>query len=75
MHVLRSTTSLQMWSLSEPAGLSGEDSLLFLCCLEHILKSVHKMDVPQLTEGSRCTLGVTLIPGGCSTARNPEGAH
>lgn len=28
MHVLRSAT-LQMWSLSESAGLSGEDALLF----------------------------------------------
>lgn len=51
MHVLRSTVSLQMWSLSEPAGLSGEDSHFFLCCLEHILKSVHNMDVSELTEG------------------------
>lgn len=44
MHVLRSSTSLQMWALSEPAGLSGEDSLLFLCYLEHILKSVPNVD-------------------------------
>lgn len=62
MLVLRSTTSLQMWSLSEPAGLNGEDSLLFLCCLEHILESVHNMGMSELTEGSRCPLGVTLIP-------------
>lgn len=52
MLVLRSTTSLQMWSLSEPAGLNGEDSLLFLCCLECILESVHNMGMSELTEGS-----------------------
>lgn len=62
-----------MWSLSEPAELNGED--IFLCCLEDILESVHNMDVSELTEDSRCMLGVTLIPGGCSTAGNPEGAH
>lgn len=75
MLVQRSTTWLQRWSLSEPVGLSGEAFLVFLFCLDHILVSVQNMDVPALTEDSRCMLGVTLGPGSCSTGRNPEGAH
>lgn len=48
---------------------------MFLFCLDHSLVSVQNMDVSELTEDSRCMLGVTLVPGSCSTDRNPEGAH
>lgn len=48
--------------------------LVVLVCLDHVLVNV-QIWMCLCKENNRCMLRMTLIPGSCSTDRNPEGAH